>query len=373
MSSPTASEPEEAPVIPVAADPVPALLAGDQFVLNRLLARDLTAPELGGPGAWAIRELELPWPHVPFGPVAEVDEAAGTEEQMIEALQGVRVCLTQMAPLTATILDACPELELFAVSRGGPVNVNLAAATEHGVTVTFAPGRNATATAEYAIGLMLAAARGIAGSHVGLTAGRWDSDLFAYDAVGPELEGTTVGLVGAGAVGSRVARILLGFGAHVLVHDPYAPAGSLPDGVTQVGLAELLGAAQIVSLHARVTPETSGLIGAEELAAMPRGAVLVNCARGALVDHAALADALRRGHLHAAGLDVFDIEPLPAEHPLRGLPNVVTTPHLAGASRQVAQRASRMVAAEAGRWRRGEAPAHCANPGVLAAPSGAGR
>jgi D-3-phosphoglycerate dehydrogenase len=159
----------------------------------------------------------------------------------------------------------------------------------------------------------------------------------------------------------------------VLVHDPYAPAGSLPDGVTQVGLAELLGAAQIVSLHARVTPETSGLIGAEELAAMPRGAVLVNCARGALVDHAALADALRRGHLHAAGLDVFDIEPLPAEHPLRGLPNVVTTPHLAGASRQVAQRASRMVAAEAGRWRRGEAPAHCANPGVLAAPSGAGR
>ena len=374
MSSPTASTPEEDPsVLPAATDPVPVLLAGDRFVLNRLLVHDLTVPDLGGPSAWAIRELELPWPHVPFGSVAEVDEATGTEEEMIEALQGVRVCLTQLAPLTRRILDACPDLELFAVSRGGPVNTNLAAATEHGVTVTFAPGRNATATAEYAIGLMLAAARGIAASHLGLTEGRWDSDLFAYDAVGPELEGTTVGLVGAGAVGSRVAAVLLGFGARVLVHDPYAPEGTLPDGVPQVGLAELLAEAQIVSLHARVTPETTGLIGVKEIAAMPQGAVLVNCARGALLDHAALADALRRGHLHAAGLDVFDIEPLPADHPLRGLPNVVTTPHLAGASRQVAQRASRMVAAEAGRWRRGEAPAHCANPEVLAARTGAGR
>ncbi len=381
MSSPTPSQPEEDTVLPADAAPsdparsqrVPVLLAGDHFVLNRLLARDLTVPDLGGPAAWAIRELELPWPHVPFGPVAEVEEATGTEEEMIEALRGVRVCLAHHAPLTTRILDACPELELFAVSRGGPVNVNLAAATEHGVTVTFAPGRNATATAEFAIGLMLAAARGIAAGHTGLTAGRWDSDLFAYDAVGPELEGTTVGLVGAGAVGSRVARILLGFGSRVLVHDPYAAAGTLPDGVRLVGLTELLGAAQIVSLHARVTPETTGLIGAGELAAMPRGSVLVNCARGALLDYAALADALRSGHLHAAGLDVFDVEPLPADHPLRGLANVVTTPHLAGASRQVAQRASRMVAAEAGRWRRGEAPAHCANPEVLTARSGAGR
>lgn len=372
MSSPTASQPEENPTVPPT-QPVPVLLAGDQFVLNRLLERDLTAPELGGPAAWAPRVLELAWPHVPFGRVAEVDEAAGTEEEMIEALRGVRVCLTQMAPLTSKVLDACPDLELFAVSRGGPVNANLAAATEHGVTVTFAPGRNATATAEFSVGLMLAAARGIAASHVGLVGGRWDSDLFAYDAVGPELEGATVGLVGAGAVGSRVARILLGFGARVLIHDPYAPAGSLPEGVAHVDLAELLSSAQIVSLHARVTPETTGLIGAREIAAMPRGSVLVNCARGALLDYAALADALRDGHLHAAGLDVYDIEPLPADHPLRGLPNVVTTPHLAGASRQVAQRASAMVAAEAGRWRRGEAPAHCANPDVLSARSGAAR
>jgi D-3-phosphoglycerate dehydrogenase / 2-oxoglutarate reductase len=346
-------------VLPMS-EPISVLLAGDGFVTCDLLAHDLAAVD--DPAAWEVRALTLPWPHKPFGRVAEVDEASGTEEQMIEALRGVRVCLTQLAPLTARILDACPDLALFAVSRGGPVNADVAAAAQRGVTVTFAPGRNAVATAEYAVGLMLAAMRGIAVSHAGVVGGRWDSDRFGYDVVGSELEGTTVGLVGAGAVGSRVARILQGFGARVLVHDPYAGPGSLPAGVGLVDLPELLAAAQVLSLHARVTPETTGMIGAKQLAALPRGAVLVNCARGALVDHAALADALGDGHLAAAGLDVFDVEPLPEDHPLRGAPNVVFTPHLAGASKQVAQRASRMVAVEAARWRRGEPPLNGATP-----------
>lgn len=353
--------------------PVPVLLAGDQFVLNHHLAQELAA--VAGADAWTLRELEFPWPSVPFGKVAEVDEAVGTEEQMIEALDGVRVCLTQLAPLTKRILAACPDLELFAVSRGGPVNANLEAATEHGVVVTLAPGRNATATAEYTIGMMLATLRGIADGHHEVSEGRWEASRFVFARSGRELEGTTVGLVGAGAIGSRVARILLGFGARVLVFDPYAEPGSLPHGVTSVSLDELLASARVVSLHARVTPENREMIGAAQLAAMPQGAVLINCARGALVDHAALADALRAGHLFAAGLDVFDEEPLPPDHPLRRAPNVVMTPHLAGASRQVAGNACRMVAAEADRFRRGEPPLHCANPDVLGARghSGGGR
>jgi D-3-phosphoglycerate dehydrogenase / 2-oxoglutarate reductase len=338
-----------------------ALIAGDRFVLNRLLATDLAAE-----GAFDVRELELPWPHVPFGPVAEVDEASGSEEELTAALQGVRVCLTQMAPLTRRILAACPDLELFAVSRGGPVNANLAAATEHGVAVTFAPGRNATSTAEYAVGLVLAAMRRIPQSHLGVVEGFWESSLYAYEETGLELEGATVGLVGAGAVGSRVARILLAFGAGVLVADPYADPATLPSGVRLVELDELVATSQVVSLHARVTDETRRLMNAERIAAMPAGSVLVNCARGALVDHTALAAALTDGHLFAAGLDVFDVEPLPADHPLRRAPHVVMTPHLAGASRAVAERASRMVAAEAGRWLRGRPPLHCANPDVLA-------
>ncbi|GAB1509372.1 2-hydroxyacid dehydrogenase [Actinophytocola sp. KF-1] len=332
--------------------PEPILLAGDRFVLNRLLAAELA------PGAWDVRTLELPWPHVPFGTVAEVDEASDVEDALIGALRGVKVCLTQMAPLTARVLDACPDLELFAVSRGGPVNANLAAATEHGVAVTFAPGRNAESTAEHTIGMMLAAMRRIPVAHETVVAGRWESAMFAYDETGLEIAGSTIGLVGYGAIGSRVAAALRAMGATVLVADPYADVESVP-------LDELLRRSTVVSLHARLTDETRGMIGAREIALMPAGSVLVNCARGGLLDYHALAKALTDGHLFAAAVDVYDEEPLPAGHPLREAPNVVMTPHLAGASRAVAARAARMVGVEAARWLAGEPPLHCANPEVL--------
>jgi D-3-phosphoglycerate dehydrogenase len=332
--------------------PEPILLAGDRFVLNRLLEAELA------PGAWDVRTLELPWPHVPFGKVGEVDEASDVEDALIESLRGVKVCLTQMAPLTARVLEASPDLELFAVSRGGPVNANLAAATGHGVAVTFAPGRNAESTAEHTIGMMLAAMRRIPVAHNSVVAGRWESAMFAYAETGLEISGSTIGLVGYGAIGSRVAAALRAMGATVLVADPYADVESVP-------LDELLRRSTVVSLHARLTDETRGMIGARELALMPEGSVLVNCARGGLLDYHALAKALTDGHLFAAAVDVYDEEPLPAGHPLREAPNVVMTPHLAGASRAVAARAARMVGVEAARWLAGEPPLHCANPEVL--------
>lgn len=332
--------------------PEPILLAGDRFVLNRLLEAELA------PGAWDVRALELPWPHMPFGRVAEVDEASDVEDALIDALLGVKVCLTQMAPLTRRVLEACPDLSLFAVSRGGPVNANLAAATEHGVAVTFAPGRNAESTAEHTIGMMLAAMRRIPVAHGSVVAGRWESAMFAYTETGLEISGSTVGLVGYGAIGSRVAAALRAMGATVLVADPYADVESVP-------LDELLRRSTVVSLHARLTDETRGMIGERELALMPAGSVLVNCARGGLLDYHALAKALTGGHLFAAAVDVYDEEPLPAGHPLREAPNVVMTPHLAGASRAVAARAAHMVGVEAARWLAGEPPLHCANPEVL--------
>lgn len=335
------------------------LAAGDAFVLTRLLV-DAVRTEVGD--AVEVTELELPWPHTPFGDVGTGDsvvhEASGTEDQLIEALSGARACVTQMAPVTRRVLQACPDLELVAVSRGGPVNADLDAARDHGVVVTFAPGRNATATAEYTIAMMLAAMRRIPTSHAGVQAGQWPSGLYAYDETGLEVEGSTVGLLGCGAIGSRVARVLVALGAKVLVHDPYADPGSLPEHTRAVDLAELLDRSQVLTLHARVTPETTGIIDDAALAALPDGAVVVNCARGALLDHGALARHLTTGHLHSAALDVFDHEPLPADHPLRAAPNVVTTPHLAGASRAVAQRAATIVAGEVGRWLRQEPPAH---------------
>ncbi|PZT70299.1 hydroxyacid dehydrogenase [Streptomyces sp. SW4] len=343
------------------------LAAGDHFVLPRLLTEEVraAAPD----AALDIRELQLPWPHTPFGRVAEVDEASGTEEQMIEALRGVRICVTQMAPLTERVLAACPDLELFCVSRGGPVNADLDAATRHGVAVCYAPGRNAVATAEHTLALLLAAARGVGDVHTDLRAGVWRSDYYDYDSCGIEIDGATVGLVGFGAIGSRVAKVLVAMGAKVLVHDPYVRPELLEGVAERVSLEDLLRRSRIVSLHARVTPETTGMIGRAQIAAMPRGSVLVNCARGALLDYDAVCDALDSGQLAGAAFDVFPAEPVPAGSRLLTTPGLVLTPHIAGGSRQVAHKAARIVAAEVGRFLRGEPLAHCANPDVPAAVS----
>lgn len=328
------------------------LAAGDHFVLPSLFREALSA-ELGDDAD--VGELTLPWPNQPFGPVAEVDEASGTEDEMIAALAGSTVCVTQLAPLTERIIAACPDLRLFCVGRGGPVNVNLDAAARHGVVISNAPGRNATATAEHTVALLLAAVRQVSQRHAELLAGEWRSDYYGYHQVGPELAGSTVGLVGYGAIGGRVAGILRGFGAEVLVYDPYANPAAV-HGVAELvqDLGELMRRSRIVTLHARVTPETTGLIGAAEIASMPAGSVLVNAARGALLDYDAVCDALESGHLFAAGFDVFPEEPVPAGSRLRTAPGVVMTPHLAGASKQTAHNAASITAAEVGRFVRGE-------------------
>jgi len=274
----------------VSTDRPRVLAAGDDFVLTRLLVEAVRA-EVGE--EVETTGLDLPWPHTPFGDVGEgssvVHEASGSEDELIAALDGARACVTQMAPITRRVLEACPDLELVAISRGGPVNADLVAARERGVTVTFAPGRNASATAEYTIAMMLAAMRRIPASHAGVQAGQWPSSLYAYDETGLEIEGSTVGLVGCGAIGSRVARVLSAFGAEVLVHDPYADPATLPEHSRAVELDELLSRSQVVTLHARVTEETTGILNDAALAALPDGAVVVNCARGALLDYAALA------------------------------------------------------------------------------------
>ncbi|MFF3713174.1 2-hydroxyacid dehydrogenase [Streptomyces phaeochromogenes] len=337
------------------------LTAGDHFVLNSLLL-DRLRP--AAPAA-TFRELTLPWPVEPFGEVAEVREASGTEDQLIEALSGVDICVTQMAPLTERILEASPGLRLFCVSRGGPVNANLEAATRHGVAVSFAPGRNATATAEHTVALMMAAARRVPATHADLAAGTWRGDYYMFEKVGPELEGSTVGIVGYGAIGSRVARILRGFGAQVLVADPFVHADDVsPAEVTD--LADLMRRSTFVTVHARATPETEGLISRRMIDLMPAGGVLVNCARGSLVDYEAVCDALDAGKLFGAAFDVFPHEPIPAASRLLTTPNIVMTPHLAGASRQTAFNAASIVASEVAAFLAGRPLAHCANPQVLA-------
>lgn len=335
---------------------VRVVAAGDHFVLPGLIKRAVLHETDAD-----VRELTLGWPLEPFGPVAEVSEAGDAEDALIEALSDDReVLVTQMGPVTARVLAACPALRLVVVCRGGPVNVNLDAAKSRDVRVCYAPGRNAAATAEFTVGLLLAALRRIPQAHDLLARrGSWaGSAYYTYERSGMELEDLPVGVVGYGAVGSRVARVLGAFGARVMVHDPYAH-GEI-HGLRIATLDELLRRSRVISLHARLTAETRGLLGARELALLPPGAVVVNAARGPLLDEDALCEALERGHLSAAALDTYAQEPLPAGSRLHALADrVVLTPHLGGASRAVAEKAARIAAEEVGRWVREEPLAHC--------------
>ncbi|MGC9538077.1 2-hydroxyacid dehydrogenase [Streptomyces sp. UG1] len=333
---------------------VRVVAAGDHFILPSLI-KEALAHELTGD----VVELRLGWPLDPFGPVAEVTEASDAEDELIDALTGAQVLVTQMGPVTERVLDACPDLRLVVVCRGGPVNVNLDAAKRHDVRVCYAPGRNAAATAEFTVGLMLAALRRIPQAHDLLARqGSWEgATYYTYEHSGLELEDLPVGLIGYGAVGSRVARVLCAFGARVMVHDPYVQ-GEI-HGLRVPALDELLVRSRVITLHARLTAETRGLIGARELALLPPGSLVVNAARGPLLDEEALCTALETGHLSAAALDTYVQEPLPQHSRLHALADrVVLTPHLGGASRAVAEKAAAIAAAEVGRWARGETLAH---------------
>ncbi|PFG29940.1 2-hydroxyacid dehydrogenase [Paramicrobacterium agarici] len=341
------------------------LSAGDNFVLPELFVNALRE-RTGAQAELTFSEVTFPWPQVPFGPVGNVAEATGTIDEMIEAVGNADIAVTQLAPFTKEVFDACPNLKFVGVSRGGPVNVDLEAATAASVRVSFAPGRNAQAAAEFTIGLMLAGMRHISDADAEMKRGTWRGDYYSHDSAGTELGGSTVGLVGYGAIGRIVARVLLAFGADVVTYDPYADAASIEsDGVSAVSLDELIDRSNVVSLHARLSPETEHIINGERLLRMRPGTVLVNAARGGLLDYAPLPELLRSGHIGALALDVYDEEPPGPEWPLFDAPNVVLSPHLAGASRQTAERAASIIAGEAARFIAGEPLQHLANPDVL--------
>lgn len=335
------------------------LVAGDHCILPSLFA-DAIRAEVKAP--LEFREYQSPWPGVPFGRIGEVTEASGSEDEIMRALEGVIVYVANHAPLTQRMLEHAPDLKLAVIARGGPTNANIKAATKRGVLVCNAPGRNATATAEHTMSLVLAVLRRVPELNAALAKGEWRGDYYEYEKCGPELENSTAGLVGFGAVGTRVARMLNGFACRVLVYDPYVSPEHLGEGVQSVGLEELLARSRIVSLHARATPENKGMIGAKQLALMPAGSVLINCARGSLVDYDAVCDALDSGHLWGAGFDVFPEEPPAANSRLLKTPHIVMTPHVAGASKQTAEKAARIAAGEIRRFLEGEPLEHCLNP-----------
>jgi len=228
---------------------------------------------------------------------------------------------------------ASPRLSVVGVASVGTDRIDLAAATRAGVMVVNAPTGNTIAAAEHTVALMLALLRRIPAADASLRRGEWERSRMT----GGELRHKVLGIIGLGKIGKAVARRANAFEMRVLANDPYLTEEQAAEhGAKLVGLLELLQRSDIITLHVPLTSQTRGLIGEAQIAAMKRGAVLLNVARGGIVDEPTLANALRGGHLGGAAVDVFSVEPIPADHPLREAPNTVLTPHL-GASTTEAQ------------------------------------
>jgi len=261
-----------------------------------------------------------------------------------ERLDGVDALVVHKAPVSASVIDAGDSLQVVGAARGGVENVDIETAETNDVAVLHAPGRNKNAVSDYAVSLLLATVREIPHHTRALHAGEWSQE-FDPDRLPRDIEAMTIGIVGFGNIGQQVARRLSGFGPELLAYDPYQDEATFDDaGVERATLDGLLERADAVTLHARLTEETRELLGEDELARMDQSAILVNSARGGLVDEAALVDALRTGSIAGAALDVFETEPLPENHPFLEMENVVLSPHTAGSTRDAVTNGPRMIA-----------------------------
>jgi len=316
----------------------------------------VTAP-FRGPGLDTLRGIADvvldPW--IDHRPVRIYDAVALAERV---AAEGADVLIVESDVVAGPVLDL--ELRAVGACRGDPTNVDVAAATARGVPVLRAPARNADAVAELTVGLLLAVTRGVVVADREVRAGHTYRDgTIPYQRFRAwEIAGRTAGIVGLGAVGRATRWRLQGLGMRVIAHDPYA------DDATH-HLDDLLAEADIVSLHAALTPETHGMIGAEQLARMKDGAIFLNAARAELHDTEALVAALRSGRLGGAGLDHLPGEHIEPDHPLCALDNVVLAPHIGGATYDTEVNHSRMIVDGLVELFAGGKPDNLVNPEVV--------
>ena len=257
--------------------------------------------------------------------------------------------------------EACRDLRFVGVCRAATNHVDVDAATEHGVVVVNAPGRNARAVAEHALGLMLSLARRIPKAHRYAATGLWQNPAGGYtDFRGIELGARTVGIVGLGAIGQTLAAICAALGMDVIAYDPLV--ANPPAGVALTDLPTLASQSDFISVHAPLTPATAGMLDADFFARMKPAAYLINCSDYAIADEPALVEALSRQRIAGAALDVFPTHPIAPDNPLLGLDNVILTPHIGGATDETIRRHSRMMADDLLRFARGVRPVNLVNP-----------
>ncbi len=262
------------------------------------------------------------------GLVTYYDTLPDSEDTLIDRIRDFEVVINirSSTRFTERVMAACPRMKLLSIWGTGTDNIDLTAAQRHGVTVTNTPAVAAVSIAEHSLMLTLAVARQTVALHEQVVGGQWPRGQMV------QLRGKTLGIIGLGAIGREFARLGEAIGMNVITWTMH------PDpqrGFRHANLDTLLSESDVVSLHLRLSPETAGLLGYREFGLMKRSAIFINTARGPIVHEAALIDALRSGRIAGAGLDVFDVEPLPARHLLTQLDNVVLTPHCAGVTPEV--------------------------------------
>ena len=261
-----------------------------------------------------------------FADVRLYDDRPCTDAEMVERLSPADILLNSRSSvkISGQVLSQLPRLKMIAVCGIGYDAIDVTAATAQGIVVCNIPGQTATIVAEHAFGMMLAVSRRMASMTAKIRAGQWSSQL------GVSLIGKRIGVIGTGNIGSEMIRLCRAFGTEVVAWSFHADEGKAAAlGFRYESLAEVLSTADVVSLHVRLSPETRGLIGADQLKQMKPGAILINTARAAVVDTNAMVKALESGRLFGAGIDVYDQEPVADDHPLAGCDNVVMTPHSA--------------------------------------------
>jgi glyoxylate reductase len=284
--------------------------------------------------------------------------------ELVHGSDGVITLVTD--PVDGALLDAEPQLRVVSNYAVGYDNIDVDAATERGVLVCNTPGVLTETTADLSWAILMAAARRVVEGADYVREGNWRT-WGPTLLLGADVHHATLGIVGFGRIGKEVAKRARGFDMTILAYDAYPDHETAQAlGVEFVSLDELFARSDFVSLHCSLNEETYHLVGAEQLRAMKTSAILVNAARGPVVDTEALLEALREGQIAGAALDVTDPEPLPADHPLIGMPNVVVVPHIASASVATRNKMAEMAVGNLLAGLRGERPANLVNPDVLA-------
>jgi D-3-phosphoglycerate dehydrogenase len=269
-------------------------------------------------------------------PDIEVIDVAGNPAELDKAIAGAHALIVRSETrVTASLMARAPNLRVVARAGTGVDTIDVPAATRRGIAVMNTPGANTVSAGEHAMGLLLGLVRRIPDAAAAMKAGQWDRKRFE----GTELRGKTIGVIGLGRIGAHVAQLARAFGMQVVGHDPYLPPERAAElHVRLLSIEQLLRAADVVTLHVALTDQTHHLIDATRLKLMKPTAVLINTARGELVDEAALGDAIKEKRIGGAAIDVFATEPLPADSPLRSLDRMILTPHLAASTAEAQER-----------------------------------